>query len=269
VLAHNQESRDYKFAEEFGRTMGALKAQYKEICREAAGMTNGADWHHLGPFVAAMYTVTAREMQAALNECHDLSRVVGGQIVPTRLMDAEHMPLISFPWLFPSELGKIATGLARQVAPVSSLSPHVPHFLTHRKKVTGRNSGIEVGDVETEEGVVHYGELLKLNFDTFTEDQHRPAEIEEKQESGVVGEQSAAHAVQKSSVHNPFHQDPDTKDALRKPSNNGGGDKINHKPKEEKNQQDALEERKQQDGGLKVRLEGKKPSVFERLSRFA
>jgi RNA-dependent RNA polymerase len=82
VLAHNQESRDYKFAEEFGRTMGALKAQYKEICREAAGATKAADWHHLGPFVAAMYTVTAREMQAALNACDDSSRVVMAKLYP-------------------------------------------------------------------------------------------------------------------------------------------------------------------------------------------
>ncbi|KAJ4374237.1 hypothetical protein N0V83_002978 [Neocucurbitaria cava] len=109
VLAHNHESRDYKFAEEFGRTIGALKAQYKELCRTAteADGISVAEWSRLGPFVAAMYTVTAREMETALKECR-ATRIVGGQEVPARDMTPEYMPLISFPWLFPSELGKIA-----------------------------------------------------------------------------------------------------------------------------------------------------------------
>lgn len=69
VLAHNNESRDYKLAEEFGRAIGALKAQYKTICREAAGATTSVDWSVIEPFVAAMYAVTAREMESALVKC--------------------------------------------------------------------------------------------------------------------------------------------------------------------------------------------------------
>jgi RNA-dependent RNA polymerase len=164
VLAHNQESRDYKFAEEFGRTIGALKAQYKDLCCEAAKMTSAADWDSLGPFVAAMYTVAAREMQAALNECRQ-KMTVGGQEVPARLMEADHMPLISFPWLFSSELGKIATGssVTRQIESLSS-SP-----LPHRRKHVLNHSVLgldpyDMGTVETEEGVTHYGELLSLDF---------------------------------------------------------------------------------------------------------
>jgi RNA-dependent RNA polymerase len=110
VLAHNHESRDYKFAEEFGRGIGALKSQYREECRVAAGLTSViSDWALLGPFVATMYTVTAQEMEAAPNECRTM-KTVGGQEVPVRPTDPEHMPLISFPWLFPSGLEKIATG---------------------------------------------------------------------------------------------------------------------------------------------------------------
>ncbi|KAH7402736.1 RNA dependent RNA polymerase-domain-containing protein [Pyrenochaeta sp. MPI-SDFR-AT-0127] len=109
VLVHNHESNDYKFAEEFGRTIGALKAQFKEICRAAAKVTMVSDWKQLGQFVAAMYTVTAREVDAALKECH-ATKTVGGQEAPVRTLDSENMPLLSFPWLFPSELGKIATG---------------------------------------------------------------------------------------------------------------------------------------------------------------
>jgi RNA-dependent RNA polymerase len=65
VLAHNQDRRDYKFAEEFGATVDAVKDQYKEACRNAAP---GKD---LLRFVAAMYTVTARELKAALREMEE------------------------------------------------------------------------------------------------------------------------------------------------------------------------------------------------------
>lgn len=109
VLEHNHESRDYKFAEELGRTISALKAQFRDVCREQAGVTTVSDWSRLGLFIAAMYTVTAQEMEAALKECN-ATKAVGGEVVPVRPMDPEHMPLMSFPWLFASELGKIAMG---------------------------------------------------------------------------------------------------------------------------------------------------------------
>jgi RNA-dependent RNA polymerase len=161
VLVHNHESRDYKFAEEFGRTIGALKAQYKETCREAAGAISSADWDLLGPFVAAMYTVTARGMESALKECRS-TKTVGGQDVPARLKEPEYMPLISFPWLFASELGKIATGSSRHQ--INALQTQAQATLPRRKKHGDiKEPELGFGDVETEEGVTHYGELLKLN----------------------------------------------------------------------------------------------------------
>lgn len=108
VLAHNHESRDYKFAEEFGRTIGALKTQFRETCQTAAEITSMTNWNRLGPFVAAMYTVTAREMEATLRKC-SIKDTIEGQEVTVESIDPEQMPMISFPWLFPSELGKIAT----------------------------------------------------------------------------------------------------------------------------------------------------------------
>jgi RNA-dependent RNA polymerase len=161
VLAHNHESRDYKFAEEFGRTIGALKAQFRETCREAAGLTSVVDWARLGPFVAAMYTVTAKEMEDALAQCRT-NKTVGGQEAPVRPMDPENMPLMSFPWLFPSELGKIATGSTamRQLEPIQTHQGHA-----HReKKPIPREVEAAVGTVETATGVTHYGELLNLEF---------------------------------------------------------------------------------------------------------
>jgi len=163
VLAHNHESRDYKFAEEFGRTIGVLKAQYREKCRTAAGLDKDImDWSRLGPFVAAMYMVTAQEMNAALAECQQM-KTVGGQKSPVRAMDPEHMPLVSFPWLFPSELGKIATGnkVTRQL-PVKT-TQGIPY---RHKKPAGmiHDFGVEIGAVESDTGITRYGELLNLDF---------------------------------------------------------------------------------------------------------
>ncbi|KAI4956156.1 hypothetical protein J4E91_000367 [Alternaria rosae] len=155
VLIHNHESRDYKFAEEFGRTIGAFKSQYRDECRAAA---EGS----LENFVAAMYTVTAKEMETALVECRT-KKIVGGEDFPVRPMEPEHMPLISFPWLFPNELGKIATGSAitRQL----EVQQKVP---TRQKKDPGSSTLVEtdteIGVVETEAGIMRYGDLLDLDF---------------------------------------------------------------------------------------------------------
>ncbi|CAN9278218.1 unnamed protein product [Alternaria alternata] len=164
VLLHNHESRDYKFAEEFGKTIGAFKSQYREQCRVAAGLAIGgiADGNVLEKFVAAMYTVTAKEMEAALVECRTKTKTVGGQQVRVRPMEQEHMPLISFPWLFPSELGKIANGgTVRQ--PDSLITQVIP---TRHKKHVGASiaAETEMGVVETEAGIARYGDLLDLDF---------------------------------------------------------------------------------------------------------
>lgn len=157
VLEHNHESRDYKFAEEFGRTVEALKSQYRETCRAQMSSSTSSQL-----FVAAMYTVTAQEMSHALAEWHT-TKFVGGQEIPVRSMDPEHMPLISFPWLFTSELGKIATGSARPTVPSHIPLSQQTNGVKHRShKADGEVK--EVGTVETASGVTHYGEILSLDF---------------------------------------------------------------------------------------------------------
>ncbi|XP_014561098.1 hypothetical protein COCVIDRAFT_87504 [Bipolaris victoriae FI3] len=158
VLVHNHESGDYKFAEEFGRTIAALKHQFRSECRTAAELSDNNDWARLGPFVAAMYTVTAREMETALDECTK-TKTIGGSTVPLRIKDPEHMPLISFPWLFPSELGKIATG---------GKTSHQPNGTSNQprqtKHVRPAKTDAEIGAVETAAGTTHYGEILDLDL---------------------------------------------------------------------------------------------------------
>ncbi|UPX13823.1 RNA-directed RNA polymerase [Ascochyta rabiei] len=160
VLVHNEESRDYKFAEEFGRTVGALKAQYRETCIAAAEATSIVEWDRIGPFVAAMYSVTAKEMREALDECRK-TKTVGGQEVPLRRMDAESMPLMSFPWIFYSELGKLATG-ARTTTQLEITRGKRPQTQHHSN---GKETGFELGTVETDEGVTRFGEVLNLDFE--------------------------------------------------------------------------------------------------------
>jgi RNA-dependent RNA polymerase len=93
VLEHSSDhGGDWKFAESLGESFMALNHHYQDICFERAGTSrDGRDWALLKPWVIAMYKVTADESQRRDN--------TGDQQVP----------LISFPWLFPHELGVIAT----------------------------------------------------------------------------------------------------------------------------------------------------------------
>ncbi|KAK2629689.1 hypothetical protein QTJ16_000509 [Diplocarpon rosae] len=106
VLSRPRVGTDYKLQEEIARLSDALKDQFRAECILKAG---SKEFAILGPFVAAMYKVTKEELDIALNECRS-TRVVGGRSVPLRKMEPRYMPLISFPWIFEKELGRIATG---------------------------------------------------------------------------------------------------------------------------------------------------------------
>lgn len=100
VLKHNLTMKDYTFTESFGRIVNSLKDQYKEVCFRKVG---GSKFEQMAPFVAAMYTTTARELSEALREQDSIAEELGSAPVIS-------MPLISFPWIFAKELGIIATG---------------------------------------------------------------------------------------------------------------------------------------------------------------
>ncbi|KAL8929703.1 MAG: hypothetical protein Q9172_000260 [Xanthocarpia lactea] len=95
VMSHSKASNDYKFHEEIGRIAMALKDRFRALCYEKAG---GSNFEVLGPFVAAMYTITADEIGQAVAEAR--ARKAN--------LTADKMPMMSFPWLFQSVLGKIA-----------------------------------------------------------------------------------------------------------------------------------------------------------------
>ncbi|MCJ1473449.1 hypothetical protein MMC13_002100 [Lambiella insularis] len=162
VLQHAHQSKDFKFHEEMGQISVALKERFRTACYEKAG---GRDFGRLGPFVAAMYQITHSEVRKALLECRQV-RVVGGKEVKVRQKSDKNMPLMSFPWLFPGILGKIANG--ELGAPRSSANdltfPIHGQIKKPSPKRRGRGSLVGAGEdtLQTAEGFVHRGELLKL-----------------------------------------------------------------------------------------------------------
>ena len=200
VLYHNHESNDYKFAEEFGRTIDGIKCHFRETCRKAAGVDASPDWSRLGPFVAAMYTVTARESVKAM-KTFQAQKVCDGPKMSSQQFKTEHMPFISFPWLFPSELGRIATGAS---APHRAAPMQAYHGLPFRNK----NESKPVIDlkpmtyVTMGEGITHYGELLNMDVS--------PAASESKSPHFHEVEATEGELVLKDSQNEPFNQEIDT-----------------------------------------------------------
>ena len=161
VIHHSNQSKDYKFHEEIGQLSSALKDQYRIECYRKAG---NKDFGSMGPFVAAMYKVTEEEMNAALEDCHQV-KIVSGHEEPVRKMVPESMPLISFPWLFHEILGKIANGKGFSgfdrtdgTMPLQREAKHTPP-----KKFRIDHGMLDEEDtLETAEGVTHRGEVLEL-----------------------------------------------------------------------------------------------------------
>lgn len=161
VLSRPRVGSDYKIQEVIASLSDALKEQYRTICIDKAG---GKEFNVLGPFVAAMYRVTKEELDKALSEC-SLTHIVDGQEEPVRKKDLKHMPLISFPWLFEKELGRIATGIdtydGRGGLGLETLSLRD----SGQRKRIGAGSRLNYDDdvVIIESGdIVHRGEMLDL-----------------------------------------------------------------------------------------------------------
>ena len=170
VLQHAQNTNDFKYHEQIGELSGALKDSFRTICYGRAG---GKDFEHIGPFAAAMYQVTSREIAEAVQECNEME-IIGGSRKPKRQMTPATMPLMSFPWLFPEILGKIAktnSGFVmagwkmpvQKAAPLAIDSSLAAAGQTPTKKSRGvPDLSVTGDDLKTAEGVTHHGELLEL-----------------------------------------------------------------------------------------------------------
>jgi RNA-dependent RNA polymerase len=157
VLSRPRVGSDYKVQEEMARISEALKDRFRQVCIEKAG---GKDFAKLGPFVAGMYKVTKEELDIAIAECRT-TKIVAGVEIPKRRMEPRFMPLISFPWLFEKELGRIATGV-ESTGELEEMLPTLSLKAAIRKRASGVES--EIKDfIEFEDGhTVHRGELLDL-----------------------------------------------------------------------------------------------------------
>ena len=159
ALSHNK-SNDYKFHEEIGQLSTNLKIQYRDLCVKAAG---GKHHDQLGPFVAAMYQITAEEMAVAVKRCNQ-THIPDGRPAPLRQMKLTDVPLMSFPWIFHDVLGKIANSsispphIERQAVYVTQLqvTDSVP-----KKRQSLASAVAVLPDLETAQGVIHQGDLFK------------------------------------------------------------------------------------------------------------
>lgn len=106
ILGHSSMSKDYKFHEEIGAISTYLREGFRQQCYDKVG---GRNFHQLAPLAVAMYRVTHDEMTEAL-EKHRKANPKDEKYFhkPTPKMD--ELPLISFPWILPHILGKIAMG---------------------------------------------------------------------------------------------------------------------------------------------------------------
>lgn len=172
VLHHAREKGDFKFHEVVGEIANTLKTRFREACYEKAG---GKAFEQIGPFAAAMYTVTSDQISQALKECEQVE-LVGDQEKPKRKMVASKMPFMSFPWLFHGVLGKIASRstcwLANDGSVASTAAQDIrkPFF---KKSHPQPGSSETVDDLVTADGITHRGDVLEL-FDDLIDYEREP-----------------------------------------------------------------------------------------------
>ena len=172
VLHHAREKGDFKFHEVVGEIANTLKTRFREACYEKAG---GKAFEQIGPFAAAMYTVTSDQLSQALKECEQVE-LVGGQEKPKRKMVASSMPFMSFPWLFHGVLGKIATGSTCWLVKDESVA--IPAAQESKKSLFKKNhtqSSLSemVDDLVIADGITHRGDVLEL-FDDLIDYEREP-----------------------------------------------------------------------------------------------
>jgi RNA-dependent RNA polymerase len=107
VLSHANVSKDYKFHEEIGTISSSLRETFRKKCYEQVG---GRNFEQLAPLALAMYRVTHEEMSTALAK-YRADNPTDDKFFRNPAPKIDQFPLISFPWILPRILGKIAAGL--------------------------------------------------------------------------------------------------------------------------------------------------------------
>jgi RNA-dependent RNA polymerase len=160
VLSHANMSKDYKFHEELGLISSSLRERFRHACYEKAG---GKDFKSLAPLAVAMYKITSDQMTTALAK---LKSTPHDDAIHLKPEQADHLPLISFPWVLQSVLGKIANQQFDTSEHISSLSLSQMAFKGPTQDRKGKQSmdscDLTTRDIETATGVQHSGDILQL-----------------------------------------------------------------------------------------------------------
>jgi RNA-dependent RNA polymerase len=143
VMEHNREQYWYSLAENLGNLMSSIKTDFQAQVREYLGLADSGymvsekTFDILAPFVAAMYTVTEQEVTQWKE-----SKLVSIE------EDTKNAPLITYPWLFSRELGKIAT---RQSGPSALRAAFAANGeIKRREPVKKSNYKAELHSIELE-----------------------------------------------------------------------------------------------------------------------
>ena len=165
VLKHAHKN-DFKFHEEIGRLSTTLKDTFRNQCYTHIG---GREFEKLAPFVAAMYTVTHRQVTSALKDLAKPCTPKGAEMT-------KQMPLISFPWLFPAILGEIATGRVKERSNQVGLFNREKHLESARRSMEQQSvkaaKETEEDVLSTQAGLKRRGDVLSLFSDKTTEVSH-------------------------------------------------------------------------------------------------
>ncbi|KAH6628555.1 RNA dependent RNA polymerase-domain-containing protein [Chaetomium tenue] len=162
VMSKPRVGTDYKVQEKVGRESAGLKKQFRDLCLKVVE-EHGFNRQE---FIAAMYKVTWEETRIALYEARQ-PHVLPDGTVGLRRVTARSMPLISFPWLFPDYMGKIALGTERLPNLVElGIVPPSANPMPNGPKVTQLETEPDLAAMDytkTSDGqFIHRGEILHL-----------------------------------------------------------------------------------------------------------
>lgn len=107
AMSHANLTKDYRLHEELGNISRSLRDRFRRECYEKVG---GRNFEQLAPLVVAMYKVTYEEVTEALERFQKENPFNPEMSFEPAKPDPSRFPFISFPWLFPEILGKIALG---------------------------------------------------------------------------------------------------------------------------------------------------------------
>lgn len=151
VLSHANMSKDYKFHEELGDISSSLRERFRKACYDKVG---GRHFELLAPLAVAMYKITHEEMADALKKCRE-KHLTGPLSFHKEIVGMHQLPLISFPWVLHSVLGKIAIGCYDESTDMKAFS----------QDFKSSASGILIEpDIETTDttGVRHVGKAVQV-----------------------------------------------------------------------------------------------------------